>query len=287
MFIYLLRFKGSSCRTRVNKHLMKEFKTLSEAEEAVNIEYVLESGDSEVTCYNIPPPRLIPEDASLSPIFNCSPSKYTQPSQSLSVGDVVKEFLSVFKSSMSTRLRSQILNHLFKITLVEDGDLEFFKIVKSDFLTSSVKAMETLYKGGKHNLIYSLSKCFEGPAPRMDVNRMPYGLLDYNIRFFACNRTQKLGMEEHYASWLETMFSQFGHKWLCLHRGPVWQYEVEQQAAVHVNADQADSSEMDIVQSALLQSSLSLEDSNDTIDLSNTTPNLVSVLTQAPVLINS
>lgn len=72
--------------------------------------------------------------------------------------------------------------------------------------------METLYKGGKHNLIYSLSKCFEGPAPRMDLNHMPYGLLDYNIRFFACNRTQKLGMEEHYTSWLETMFSQFGHK---------------------------------------------------------------------------
>jgi len=90
--------------------------------------------------------------------------------------------------------------------------------------------METLYKGGKHNLIYSLSKCFEGPTPRMDLNRMPYSLLDYNIRFFACSRTQKLGMEEHYTSWLKTMFSQFGHKWLCLHRGPVWQYEVEPQA---------------------------------------------------------
>ena len=151
-------------------------------------------------------------------------------------------------------LKLQILNHLFKVTLVEDGDLEFFKFVKSDFLLSSVKAMKTLYKGGKHNLIYSLSKCFEGPAPRMDLNRMPYGLLDYNIRFFACNRTQKLGMKGRYASWLETMFSQFGHRWLCLHRGPVWQYEVEPQAAVHVNVD---SSDMDIIRSALQQSSLS------------------------------
>ena len=256
---------------------MTEFKTLSQAEEALNIEYVLETGNSEVTCDNIPPPRLIPEDVSLSPIFNCSPSQYTQPSQSRSVGDVVKEFLSFFKSSMSTRLKSQILNHLFKVTLVEDGGQEFFKFVQSDFLTSSVKAMETLYKGGKHNLMYSLSKCFEGPAPRMDLNRMPYGLLDYNIRFFACNRTQKLGMEEHYACWLETMFSQFGHKWLCLHRGPVWQYEVEPQAAVNVNVDQAHSSEVDIIQSALLQSSLSLEDSNDTLDLSNTTPSLMDI----------
>jgi len=132
--------------------------------------------------------------------------------------------------------------------------------------------METLYKGGKHNLIYSLSKCFEGPTPRMDLNRMPYGLLDYNIRFFACNRTQKLGMEEHYASWFETMFSQFGHKWLYLHRGPVWQCEVEPQATEHVNVDEADSFDMDIIQSALQQSSLSLEDSSDTLDLTNTTP---------------
>jgi len=96
---------------------------------------------------------------------------------------------------------------------------------------------------------------------------MPYGLFDYNICFFACNRTQKLGMEEHYASWLETMFSQFGHMWLCLHRGSVWQYEVEPQVVVHVNVDQADSSKMDIIESALLQSSLSLQDSYDTQEL--------------------
>jgi hypothetical protein len=34
-------------------------------------------------------------------------------------------------------------------------------------------------------------------------------------------------MEEHYAQWTETMFPQFGHKWIALHREPAWQYEVE------------------------------------------------------------
>ena len=52
---------------------MKEFKSLSEAQEALNIEYVLERGNSEVTCDNSPPPKLIPEYVLLSPIFNCSP----------------------------------------------------------------------------------------------------------------------------------------------------------------------------------------------------------------------
>ncbi|KAL9977062.1 hypothetical protein ACROYT_G014426 [Oculina patagonica] len=55
---------------------------------------------------------------------------------------------------------------------------------------------------------------------------MPYGLLDYDIRFLPKGSTQNLGMEEHDASWLDTMFVHFGHKWVCLHRGPSWQFEV-------------------------------------------------------------
>jgi hypothetical protein len=67
---------------------------------------------------------------------------------------------------------------------------------------------------------------------------MPFGLLDYNIRFFASNRTNALGYEEHYGSWLDTMFSQFGHEWLCLHRGPALQYEVDE-ADVKADANTA------------------------------------------------
>ena len=242
---------------------MKDFKSLSEAEAALHIDYVLDSGIFREAFTNTPTKWIIPEDVSLSPIFNCSPDKHSQPQKNRSVGDLVKEFLSCFKSLMSVRLKSQILNHLFKLTLVDDGGLEFFKFVKADFLPLSVRAMETLYKEGKHNLVYHLSKCFESPAPRMDLNRMPYGLIDYNVRFFSSNKTQKLGMEEHYASWLETMFSQFGHKWLCLHRGPVWQYEVEPQVGVYTY--EVDGSNVDIIQSALEQSSLSPEESSDSL----------------------
>jgi len=46
----------------------------------------------------------------------------------------------------------------------------------------------------------------------------------------------------------------------------VWQYEVEPQATELVCADDIDSSDIDIIQSALQQSSLSLEDSSDTTD---------------------
>ena len=115
---------------------------------------------------------------------------------------------------MSLRLRTQLLQHIFKLSIVESDGLEFIKFVGSEFLTFSLSAMKTLFSHKKHNLIHDLNKCFEGSAPRMPLDRMPYGLLDYNIRFFTRHRTQKLGMEAHYALWLETMFAQFGHKWL-------------------------------------------------------------------------
>ena len=51
----------------------------------------------------------------------------------------------------------------------------------------------------------------------------------------------------------------------------VWQYEVEPQATELVYADDIDSSDIDIIQSALQQSSLSLEDSSDTLDFSDAT----------------
>ena len=140
----------------------------------------------------------------------------------------MEEFIGNFKNGMSHRIRTQLLNHLLKITIVDSEGLDFYKFVNNDFLSSSLSGMKTLFMNSKQNLIFYLSKCFEGPHPRLPINQMPYGLLDYNIRFFARDSSQNLGIEEHYASWLATMFSRFGHKWLCLHRGPAWQYKVQQ-----------------------------------------------------------
>ena len=65
-------------------------------------------------------------------------------------------------------------------------------------------------------------------------------------------------MEAHYASWLETMFAQFGHKWLCLRRGPAWQYEMrEAEEAFQNHGNQA---EVDIIGSALQESLLNLDE---------------------------
>ena len=54
---------------------------------------------------------------------------------------------------------------------------------------------------------------------------MPFGLISYNLRFFSCENNANLRIDDDYAQWETTMFSYFGHKWACLHRGPVWAYE--------------------------------------------------------------
>ena len=100
----------------MTKHLSIHFKTLSKAEEALQIDYVssgFDFGESQPssTSQRSTAPTL---DNPLSPIFQFSPCKDTQP-LTHSVGDLIKDFVASFKYAMSSRLRSQILSHLFKI----------------------------------------------------------------------------------------------------------------------------------------------------------------------------
>ena len=52
-----------------------------------------------------------------------------------------------------------------------------------------------------------MAKCFERHGDhddgeklgtRVPFNRMPFGLVDYNLRFFAADSSQKLFIEDHY-----------------------------------------------------------------------------------------
>ena len=146
-----------------------------------------------------------------------------------SVGDSVLNLVDAFKHSMTPRLKQQLVNYLLKLMVVDIWGYDFYSFVHDDFLNVSLNAMYTLKSAGKSNLLHSLSQCFyranQDSQPRMALNKMPFGLIVYNICFFASNSVQSVHAEKHYTSWVETMFSHFGHRWLCLFRGPAWQYE--------------------------------------------------------------
>ena len=95
--------------------------------------------------------------------------------------------------------------------------------------------MLTLFEAGKH-LCECLQQQETSGSTRLPLDQMAYGLLDYN-KFFASSQTRQLDCEEHYASWTETMFAHFGHKWLCLHRATVWQYVQEEEMAKSSKSD--------------------------------------------------
>ena len=239
----LITFIGSSCRTKVTKLLAKEFATLSDAEEFYNIDYVTNSSDFKESVPLSTPakPATSDVDVCLSPIFSCSP--HSSKATKLSLGDIIKNFISAFQSSMSERLQKQLLQHLFQHFIVRSGGNSFYSFVKHDFIEASVSAMRVLYDEGKHNLVYHISRCFnrghEGAPTRMPIDRMPFGLIDYNVRFFSAPSSQKLGIEDRYALWLETMLAHFGQKWLCLFRGPFWQHEMqESDVSLQSNASQ-------------------------------------------------
>ncbi len=65
---------------------------------------------------------------------------------------------------------------------------------------------------------------------------MPYGLFDYMVKFFSKDKTNNLRCEKDYEEWQVTMYANFGTKWVSLHRGPAWEYEVEENE-VAINQD--------------------------------------------------
>ena len=218
-----------SCRSKVTKHLCKQYETLSQAEDDLEIDYVFTDDilrDSKEST-PISKSQTISHLESLSPIFQCSPVGQT----SSNIGDSVQNLLKSFKCAMSAGLKKQLINDLFKLYIIDIWGNEFCSFVEHDFLEISLNAMNTLKRANKFNLVLLLSKCFftsnQDSQPRMPLDRMPFGLIDYNIRFFACNAIQSVHAEKHYTSWIETMFSHFGHKWLSLFRGPAWHYETQ------------------------------------------------------------
>ena len=63
------------------------------------------------------------------------------------------------------------------------------------------------------------------------------------------------------------MFAHFGHKWLCLHRGPTWQYETcPEPVKDFEQKDESSTTDDNIIEKALMLSSIDLADSIDNVD---------------------
>ena len=78
-----------------------------------------------------------------------------------------------------------------------------------DFLGLVAKAITVLHANGKGNLIYHAACCFgecqqEDNRPGIPLNRMPFGLVAHNLKFYASD-DMHLQAPDGYKSWCQSM----------------------------------------------------------------------------------
>ena len=115
------------------------------------------------------------------------------------------------------------------------------------------KGLSVLRAGNKDNLIHYAARCFGeqrhgNDGPRMPLDRMPFGLIAHNLKFFALDNVSNLRAPDDYRSWCQSMYTLFGNKWTSMHLGPMWSYELESE---NVSPANDSSSSLDIISQAL------------------------------------
>lgn len=129
--------------------------------------------------------------------------------------------------AMTKWMQLQLIAYLFKVFIKSTYGLNFVHFIHGDIIETVISSVITLYCYGKKNLLYIFSKILCGHKLKLDW--MPFGWIDYNLRFFHAESAVKLEIEDYYQVCQETMMAHFGHKWIALNRGPMWQYDEDEQ----------------------------------------------------------
>ena len=85
----------------------------------------------------------------------------------------------------------ELTNNLFLKAAVFNG----IDTNPSDFVTLSLTSMKVLQEHNKSNLLYKFAYCLGSNQPGTEkplfpLNRMPFGLVEYQIEFFSCTNMQ-------------------------------------------------------------------------------------------------
>lgn len=97
----------------------------------------------------------------------------------------------------------------------------------ADYISRSLTAMKALKDCGKENLLYKFAFCLTEKYPGterpvLDFNRMPFGLIEYQLSFFSCTNMMQISVPHDFQLWYETMCAEFPTRFTRLFRGPMW-----------------------------------------------------------------
>ena len=210
-------------RSKVIKNLSTKFSTIDEAEEFYKLDYINDShngtGGSGQSCYATP---------AKSPSLCSTAMKYspyrTLENNSTCAASTINSCLKGYHD-LTRKMKFELISTLFTL-YVQDicSDPWFIDKFPSDFLKLCIEAVKNLHDQGKDNLIYHTAKCFSlrdnSSQTRLPIGQMPFGLLDYIVKFFSLDMTNNLKCEKDYEEWQVSMYANFGVKWVCMNRGP-------------------------------------------------------------------
>ena len=198
-------FLGSTVRQRVVNHLRKKFCTLEDAEEEYGLSVDSYVGVAELPCSdneleNVHPDILQKVDCfsgkQLVAVVTKALTRLHDKQITELLADRFKscnnnlQFINQLVSKLTSSNREQLLDELFLTAAVEKG-------ITSNpllFASSSLNAMKLLQDNGKPNLVSKWSKCIWGNngKSKLDIHRMPFGLIEYQIKFFSCTNVQQV-----------------------------------------------------------------------------------------------
>jgi hypothetical protein len=208
-----------------------------------------------------------------------SPYKHLQNDNPVP-GQIMELMKSCF-FDMTKKQRSNLLFTLFDMYLREDIDipvsvLGLRSFVPHNFLELCGEGMRNLATSGKENTLLHFAKCLtkrtvDGTDTRMPIDKMPFGMIAYNCKFFASNRSGHIKIPDDYMSWMATMYAHFGSQWASLHLGPNWCHSegIEGEKLFIVDSTCSIENNDDIVAAALSMGDISLDSFADNLSTTN------------------
>ena len=104
---------------------------------------------------------------------------------------VLDQVKTILKKVQSAKL-VDLMDELYLLQATRNG----ITTNPGNFVTISIKAMSRLQSSSKTNLVYKFSEMLvaqkENMKPVLDLDRMPFGLLDYTIQFFTCSHVKQV-----------------------------------------------------------------------------------------------
>ena len=156
-FVCLSVCTATSVRQRVVNVLKSRYKTVDSAEQSIGIIYDGESDKNDIV-------------------------------QETSVGDLLSKAKCLSSSDVS-----QLCESLFEEMMIR----EKIPMPGKDYIGLSLLAMARLAQRQKTNVVYKLAKVIavnrpNSTEPLLPMNRMPWGLIQYQIDFFACTHINEV-----------------------------------------------------------------------------------------------